>query len=65
MVDILRVTELYSSHLKTENIKFDDPVTSDLIGALITVLDRRYIDTDDIATGVVYHLLYIHAFVCK
>ncbi|XP_025410032.1 high affinity cAMP-specific and IBMX-insensitive 3',5'-cyclic phosphodiesterase 8-like isoform X2 [Sipha flava] len=36
VVDILRVTELYSSHLKTENIKFDDPVTSDLIGALIT-----------------------------
>lgn len=37
VVDILRVTELYSSHLKTENIKYDDPVTSDLIGALITV----------------------------
>ncbi|XP_050433933.1 high affinity cAMP-specific and IBMX-insensitive 3',5'-cyclic phosphodiesterase 8 isoform X2 [Adelges cooleyi] len=36
VVDILRVTELYSSHLKTENIKYDDPVTSDLIGALIT-----------------------------
>lgn len=41
VVDILRVTELYSSHLKTENIKYDDPVTSDLIGALITVLQHN------------------------
>ncbi|XP_065200949.1 high affinity cAMP-specific and IBMX-insensitive 3',5'-cyclic phosphodiesterase 8-like isoform X2 [Planococcus citri] len=36
VVDILRTTELYSSHVKSESIKFEDPVTSDLIGALIT-----------------------------
>uniref|UniRef100_A0A1B6C1K8 3',5'-cyclic-AMP phosphodiesterase n=1 Tax=Clastoptera arizonana TaxID=38151 RepID=A0A1B6C1K8_9HEMI len=37
VVDILRTTELYSSHLKADNLRCEDPVTSDLIGALITV----------------------------
>ncbi|XP_054277749.1 high affinity cAMP-specific and IBMX-insensitive 3',5'-cyclic phosphodiesterase 8 [Macrosteles quadrilineatus] len=36
VVDILRTTELYSSHLKADNLRCEDPVTSDLIGALIT-----------------------------
>nr|XP_018914696.1 PREDICTED: high affinity cAMP-specific and IBMX-insensitive 3',5'-cyclic phosphodiesterase 8B [Bemisia tabaci]XP_018914697.1 PREDICTED: high affinity cAMP-specific and IBMX-insensitive 3',5'-cyclic phosphodiesterase 8B [Bemisia tabaci]XP_018914698.1 PREDICTED: high affinity cAMP-specific and IBMX-insensitive 3',5'-cyclic phosphodiesterase 8B [Bemisia tabaci]XP_018914699.1 PREDICTED: high affinity cAMP-specific and IBMX-insensitive 3',5'-cyclic phosphodiesterase 8B [Bemisia tabaci] len=36
VMDILRTTELYSSHLKADNIRCDDPVTSDLIGALIS-----------------------------
>lgn len=37
VLDILRTTELYSTHLKNnDNLKCDDPVTSDLIGALIT-----------------------------
>ncbi|XP_039278130.1 high affinity cAMP-specific and IBMX-insensitive 3',5'-cyclic phosphodiesterase 8 isoform X4 [Nilaparvata lugens] len=37
VLEILRTTELYSTHLKNnDNLKCDDPVTSDLIGALIT-----------------------------
>lgn len=42
VVDILRTTELYSSHLKTDNLRCEDPVTSDLIGALITVSIQFY-----------------------
>ncbi|KAI5708649.1 hypothetical protein M8J76_000180 [Diaphorina citri] len=36
VIDILRTTELYSSHVKAENLRCEDPVTSDLIGALIS-----------------------------
>jgi len=41
VVDILRTTELYSSHLKEDQTRLGDPVAADLIGALLTVSGIR------------------------
>ena len=36
-MDILRTTELYTSHLKADNLRAEDPVTTTLIAALVSV----------------------------
>jgi hypothetical protein len=40
VVDILRTTELYSPQLKDDKGKPGDPVTNDLIGALLSVIKQ-------------------------
>ncbi|XP_073990558.1 high affinity cAMP-specific and IBMX-insensitive 3',5'-cyclic phosphodiesterase 8-like isoform X2 [Rhodnius prolixus] len=35
VMDILRTTELYTSHLKAENLRAEDPLTTNLIAALV------------------------------
>jgi len=37
VVDILRTTELYSPQLRDDKGRSGDPVTSDLLGALLSV----------------------------
>lgn len=37
VLDILRSTELYSPQLKENRIRMDDPITADLISALLSV----------------------------
>lgn len=46
VMDILRTTELYTSHLKTDNLRAEDPLTKNLIAALVApatsaVMPRR------------------------
>lgn len=36
VMDILRTTELYTSHLKADNLRAEDPVTTNLIAALVS-----------------------------
>lgn len=36
-MDILRTTELYTSQLKTDSLRAEDPVTTNLIAALVAV----------------------------
>uniref|UniRef100_A0A0K8SGT4 3',5'-cyclic-AMP phosphodiesterase n=1 Tax=Lygus hesperus TaxID=30085 RepID=A0A0K8SGT4_LYGHE len=35
VMDLLRTTELYTSHLKTDNLRAEDPLTTNLIAALV------------------------------
>ncbi|CAG2068699.1 unnamed protein product, partial [Timema podura] len=41
VIDIVRTTELYTPHMKERPIKLTDPVTSDLISALLMVAGCR------------------------
>lgn len=36
VMDILRTTELYTSHLKADNLRAEDPLTTNLIAALVS-----------------------------
>lgn len=64
VVDILRSTELYSPQLKENRIRPDDPVTVDLISALLSVSNNPYFFARHIGTYLSRLWLYFQFLIC-